>query len=128
MATKDELFASKYFKADALKKPIVVEIQHCTVEPLKNAEGVSKDKLVVYFVGQKQQLVCNTVNFDSIVEVTGEADSDNWVGHKICLYPTTTQLGNKRVAAIRVKAPPTSGTASLADPSRNADFDDAVPF
>ncbi len=126
MPTKDELFASRFFKAEGMKKPIIVEILHCAVKSLKNNEGVAKEKLIVHFVGQKQQFVCNAVNFDSIVDVTGETDSDRWVGHKICLYPTTTQLGNKRVAAIRVKAPPASGNTSPAEPSR--DFEDSAPF
>jgi hypothetical protein len=112
MATKGELFASRFFKAENFKKPTVLEIQHCAVEALKNQEGVSKEKLVVFFVGQKQQLVCNATNFDAIVDVTGEDDTDRWIGHKICLYPTMTQLGNKRVPCIRIKAPPVAGKAA----------------
>ena len=104
MATKDDLFASRFFKGDGFKRPLDVEIQECVVEKLKNAEGVTKEKLVIYFVGQKQQLVCNATNFDTIAEIVGEDDSDMWAGHKICLFPTTTQLGNKKVPAIRVRA------------------------
>ena len=76
MATKDQLFANRFFKAEAFKKPLVVEIDHCVVEPLKNNEGITKEKLVIFFTDQKQQLVCNSSNFDSIADVTGEMDTD----------------------------------------------------
>jgi len=65
MATKNDLFASRFFKGDGFKKPLDVEIQECVVEVLKNSEGVAKEKLVLFFVGQKQQLVCNATNFDA---------------------------------------------------------------
>jgi hypothetical protein len=125
MATKDQLFANRFFKAEAFKKPLVVEIDHCVVEPLKNNEGITKEKLVIFFTDQKQQLVCNSSNFDSIADVTGEMDTDMWAGHKICLYLTMTQLGNKRVPAIRVKAPPAA--ASKAAPQPKAPPADEIP-
>lgn len=52
MATKDELFASRFFKGDGFKRPLDVEIQKGVVEKLKNAEGVTKEKLVLFFVGE----------------------------------------------------------------------------
>lgn len=112
MATKDELFSTRFWKAENLKRPTTLEISECNTETLKNAEGVAKEKLVVYFTNEKKSLVCNLTNFDSIVEVTGQDDSDEWVGHKVCLFPTTTQLGNKRVACIRVKAPAAAVSAT----------------
>jgi len=126
MATKADLFSSRFFKAENLKRPTVLEISECNVEKLKNAEGVAKEKLVIYFVGQKQQLVCNLTNFDSIAEIVGEDDSDTWVGAKICLFPTTTQLGNKKVACIRVKAPPAAAPtpkAKAPTPKANGEGD-----
>ena len=104
MATKDDLFATRFFKGETFKGPLDVEIQACVTERIKDNEGVAKEKLVLFFVGQKQQLVCNATNFDMITELTGELDSDDWVGHKICLYPATTSLGTKRVPCIRVRA------------------------
>ena len=132
MATKDELFASRFFKGDGFKRPLDVEIWAGVVEKLKNAEGVTKEKLVLFFVGEKQQLVCNATNFDTIVELTGETDTDMWIGHKICLYPATTQLGTKKVPCIRVRAvaipvkkAPASARKKTATPSDDIEIDDA---
>jgi len=143
MATKDQIFTSKYLKAEELKKPTVVEILECIIEPLKNNEGVTKDKPVLFFVGKKKQFVVNNTNFDSIVDITREGDTEAWAGHKIELYPTTTMMGNRKVPAIRIRAPgqtrPPMPQAAAAQPEAQPEvesassslrdqMDDEIPF
>jgi hypothetical protein len=53
MATKSEIFQTKYLSAPDLKKPIVVEIEAVNVEQLKSREGVTSTKPVLYFRGEE---------------------------------------------------------------------------
>jgi hypothetical protein len=71
-------------------------------------------------------------NFDSMMDVTGEDDS-NWVGHKIELYPTQTTMQNKVVNCIRIrKSPSAPALVPAAAPTPVAaadpDMDDEIPF
>jgi hypothetical protein len=106
MATRDELFPSKYLKCEDLKgKPRVVQIEDAPVEPLKNNKGEEQTKIVLYFAGAKKALPLNMTNFDAVVDVTGCGDSKDWRGHRIELYPSKTQMGGKLVDCIRVRPP-----------------------
>lgn len=105
MVTKNVAFPSKYIAAVDLPKPIVLDIVETNIETLKSRDGVSSKKIVVYFRGMSKALVVNSTNFNSIVEVTGEFNSDNWPGYAVELYATTTPLGGKTVPCVRVRAP-----------------------
>ena len=87
MATKDDLFATRFFKGETFKGPLTSRYKRASAERIKDNEGVAKEKLVLFFVGQKQPLVCNATNFDMIAELTGQLDSDFWVGHKSASTP-----------------------------------------
>jgi hypothetical protein len=133
MPTKDEMFPSKYLKAGELKgNPVVVKIASATPEKLKNASGVEQRKVVLTFFKTEKQLPLNATNFDAVMDITGEDDSDNWSGHKIELYPTETTLRNDVVKCIRIRkpsqapapAPAPAPTPVAADP----EMDDEIPF
>jgi hypothetical protein len=152
MVTKTEMFPSRFLIADNLKgKPVVLTIKSATVEILKdNKTGRDQDKLVLSFDRTEKLLPLNVTNFDAVVDVTGEDDSDRWVGHRIEVFPTTTRLGAKTVACIRIRKPSRNNGPVLAEPepsepegkfgdkpnllaaSNNkpttADFDDEIPF
>lgn len=104
MVTKNVAFPSLYFRGDDVVKPIIAEIQDVNIEALKSKDGSSEDKLIVYFVGQKKRLVCNRINWDSIVEITGEDDTDRWVGHRICLFANPERVAGKMMNCVRVRA------------------------
>jgi hypothetical protein len=107
MATKDQIFTSRFMKASDLKgHPLVVTIAGAAEETLKGTDGREKLKMVLTFKGQKKGLVSNLINWEAIEEITGETNSDDWVNHKVELYPTTTQMGGKIVDCIRVRRPP----------------------
>jgi hypothetical protein len=81
-----------------------VVIQRAELETLKNKSG-EEDKLVLYFVGWSKAMTLNRVSFDSVADITGEDDSDNWSGHKIELYPATTEMNGREVDCVRIRAP-----------------------
>jgi hypothetical protein len=106
MPKRDDVFPSKYLKASDLKgKPITVTIERAPIETLKSPDGKEETKTVLYFVGAKKTLPLNRTNWDSVAEITGEDDSDNWPGHKLELYPSTVEMKSKVVDCIRVRAP-----------------------
>ena len=99
---RDDVFPSRFFKAaDLGGKPVTLTIASAKYEPLKNHKGDDEQKLVVSFLKTKKLLVVNVTNFDAIVLATGEADSDDWPGHKIELYPSEVQVGNEMKPCIR---------------------------
>jgi hypothetical protein len=104
MVTRSELFPSRFINAANLERPMAVTIEFAKKERLENLKGESEDKLVVYFNDCKQNLACNATNLDSICNVTGQYDSDNWGGHKIELYRDQTRIGGKTVPCVRVRA------------------------
>jgi hypothetical protein len=101
---KDDLWPSKFLKASDFPQPRALKIKKARVETLKN-KGGEDEKLVVHFEGETRGLALNRVNFDSIVDITGAEDSDNWAGHPIELYATTTQMNGGEVPCVRVRAP-----------------------
>jgi hypothetical protein len=100
-------------------------------------EEIGRDKKrrpVLHFRGKVKRLPLNATNFDSIVRVTGEEDSDNWEGHKITLYRTQVQSGRELVDAIRVREAKSAKNAEkvTSQPLRDGDLpflrDGDLPF
>ena len=77
----------------------VVTIENVTLETFDDGQ-----KPAVHFKGKDKPLILNKTNWNTIVEITGEEDSDNWTGKKIRLYVTKVEYQGKRVPAIRVDA------------------------
>jgi hypothetical protein len=134
MATRDETFPSKYLKAGDLHgKAIAVTIASAVRETLKTPEGAEQVKTILGFKGAKKTLPLNMTNWDAVADVTGEDDSDNWVGHKVELYPAKTEMKGKTVDCIRIrgleqgelKAAATKRPIKTPPPD---DMDDVIPF
>jgi hypothetical protein len=137
MATREQAFPTRFLKAaDLGGKPIVVTIKEAAQEKLKNGNGEEEAKTVLYFQKAKKALILNVTNWTKIADVTGEDDSDNWPGHRIEVYPTTTEMKGKEVACIRIRKPgqgellakkkpepPPEPKPPLAD-----EMDDEIPF
>lgn len=96
-----DVFGSGFLKAEDFEghSPIVT-IE--SVEVKKFRDGTSKP--LIRFVGKEKGLICNRTNWNSIVEITGESDSDAWVGRKIRLVSARVDFQGRRVAAIRVES------------------------
>jgi hypothetical protein len=132
MAKKHEIFRSKYLKAADLDgRPRTVTIEAARTETLKNDRG-EETKTVLYFKGVRQALPLNLTNWDSVADVTGQDDSDDWPGHKVELYPTTTEMRGKTVDCIRIRVPaqrelPAKKPAAQKQPPV-ADPNDEIPY
>ena len=117
MVTREEVFPSRWLKAEDLKgKPYTLKICAANLEALQNANGDTQSKVVLYFHKTTKILPLNRVNFDSCVRVTGRADSNDWPGFNIEVYPTTTPFGGRIVDCIRIRAPGANGDTSPKKP------------
>lgn len=126
---KRELFPSKYMAAEDLQgKPWSFKISRIRLEEMHNKETNAKTKKgVVYFAGPKKGLILSSTIFDQIVEATGQDDTDNWPGHLVTIYPTTTYAFGNNYHVVRVRpaeSKPSEVPAELAqDDDELADFE-----
>ena len=122
-------FPSKYLKAEDLgtTRPIG------TIESVDFEEvgtGQKKDrKLVVHFRERTlKPLVLNLINSDTIAEIAGTEDYEEWPETRIVLYATKTEFQGKRVPCVRLEAPPKQNTTGrIADADKPEDLSE-VPF
>lgn len=97
----NDAFPSQYLKAADLQgRRVTATISEVLYETLNDEK-----KPIVYFVGKRAGLVLNKTNATAIIEITGSAETNDWVGQKITLYPTKVPFQGKSVDAIRVEAP-----------------------
>lgn len=96
-----DVFPSNYLRAADLdgREPIVT-IARVGVETFGD-----ESKPVVFFQGKEKGVVLNKTNFNAIVDITREDDTDNWPGHQIKLITVKVEFQGKRVPAIRVEDP-----------------------
>jgi hypothetical protein len=62
-------------------------------------------KFLVRFEETDKALVANMINTRTIAGLYGD-ESDDWIGHRITLYPTETAFNGKMVPCIRVRSKP----------------------
>jgi hypothetical protein len=108
------------------------------------AEFDDGKKLVLSFAGKDKKLAVNLTNCNTIIEILGTDETDQWIGHVIVLRPDRTMFGAKMVDCVRVEAyvpaqaprpsvapPPPPVTAPVSDFAHDggfqADYSD-VPF
>jgi hypothetical protein len=137
---KDDVFPSKNLKHTDLQKPTVATIENAALETLKSREGKTQDKVVLYFEGAKKSLPLNVTNFDAVADICG-ADTDDWAGCRIELYPSKTQMAGKTVDCLRIRPPakkavavkaaepePEDGEFSETENPAPSDADSEIPF
>lgn len=92
-----------YIKAEDLNgKAVRVAIERVTIEEIKG-DGKTEKKLVAHFVGKDKALVLNRTNADTLNEIFGTDDYDEWQG-AVVLFPDTTMFGGKKVPCVRIRA------------------------
>lgn len=101
----NDSFPSKTLKASDLKdNHVAVTIDRVEIEKMG-----SDLKPVVYFQGKDKGLVLNKTNSKRITEIAGSAETEDWTGLSIILYPTETEYQGETVDCIRIKKPQPNG-------------------
>lgn len=112
---------SKYLKKEDCGKGILVTITELTQENVAKQGDEPDMKYCLWFEEQGKPLVLNTTNAALIKGITGEEDTDNWIGHKIVLYEDPNiMFAGKLVGGIRVRAPKNKPAPAPASTQRQA--------
>jgi hypothetical protein len=103
MSTKNDFFPSKFLKGDDIDTNLSLTINGVKREPMRGVNGQPGSiKPVIYFEESPKGLVLNVTNWDTVVKITKESDSDNWPGKMITLVSVDVEAFGEVVRAIRV--------------------------
>lgn len=99
----NDVFPSKYLKAEDLDGDLTVTISGVRLETMKDKKGDDEQKPVASFKEVKKGLVLNKTNWAAIAKQHGD-ESDDWAGKQITLTVLEVDSFGDVVQAIRVKA------------------------
>lgn len=148
-----EIYGGNYLTAEDLNgKAVPAVVRDVTLATMND----NKKKAVLHFKNSEKVLALNVTNANMMEELTGSDETDDWIGVRICLYPTKVDFQGKRVLAVRIKAfngagpaqaapqaPQRASAKPAATPARapepdpetapaealgESEFDDVVPF
>jgi hypothetical protein len=125
----DDLYGSKYISVPDLKggEPRL-KIGKVGVEELREKNGTTKRKYVVWFDGVEKGLVINKTNAKKLAEAYGK-DPSKWIGQIVQLYSEETAAFGKGVRVRPLRKPaPTPVPAPAPVPVPDPDLDDAIPI
>ena len=123
----DAMYGSKYLGVADLKgqRPRRT-IGKVEVAELKEKDGTTKRKRILYFEGEDKALVLNKTNAVKLAMAFGK-ESTNWVGARVELYSEMTSLGKEgvRLQPLRTVA---KAAPPVAPPVAVDDMADEIPF
>jgi hypothetical protein len=97
---KSDVFPSKYVKVADLNGGDV----EATISSVEWEKVGDDEKAVCYFKGNKvKPLPLNKTNYESIQDIDGDEETDNWGGTIVVLYPTTVRFNGVQTPCIRIK-------------------------
>ena len=100
----DDLYGSKYFSAaDLHGETIRRKVGKVEIGDLRDKDGSTKRKFVVYFKGVDKPLVLNRTNAQKLAAALGK-DPTAWVGVVCELYAEMTSLGKEGVRLRTIKS------------------------
>lgn len=106
MANVSQMAESPWLKGEDLKnRTVTVTIAGASVEPMKQADGKTENKVVVSFVGKQKKLICNITQVRALIQATGNEDTDFWPGKLVMLSPGVSSNGKPTIVVL---PPPTA--------------------
>ncbi len=99
MTERDYLFAF-----DLNGKDVTLTIEKVVAGEIVGQKGKKNKKPMCFFKEgrEKKPLALNATNCKAISAMYGN-DTDNWIGKRVTLYPTQTEMGGETVDCIRVR-------------------------
>ena len=89
--------------AEGNQRDVILTIAEVKAEEVTMEGGVKNKRPIIYFQSSKAMpLICNKTNGKTIAAMYGPNTKD-WVGKRITLYATTTQVGAQQKDCIRVR-------------------------
>jgi hypothetical protein len=120
----DAMYGSKYLSVSDLKgqRPRRT-IGKVDVAELKEKDGSTKRKRILYLEGEDKPLVLNKTNAVKLAMAFGKESAD-WIGARVELYPEMTNLGKEGVRLQPLRTVP----KPVAPPSIQDEMSDEIPF
>lgn len=98
-------------------KPVTLTMREVKAGELIGEKGRKTKKPIVYFEGKQLGLALNRTNMKIVAGMYG-FDTRAWIGKRVTLFPTTTQMAGQTVDCIRVKPTIPSDTGRSAPQSQ----------
>lgn len=110
-------FPSNYLKHEDLNgRHVAVTIERVVVETVGQGED-KETKPVLYFRNGSKGMTLNKTNAETITELLGTDETDEWIGKRVVLYhDKNVMFGGKKVGGIRIMAAP-QGSGNGARPA-----------
>jgi hypothetical protein len=95
---------AKYLKKEDIPSPVDTSILWIKEEEVTTPGKGTEKRFVLYFDGQKKGLVLNTANGETLEEITGTDDTEEWADTPVQLWvdPEVTYAG-KKIGGIRIR-------------------------
>ncbi len=97
-------FPSKYLKAGDIQGTRTLTIEQTRPEPVGRG-AQQEEKLLTTFTDERKGLILNKVNAAAIAKIAGTDDYDAWVGVRVAIKSTTTEMAGETVPCLRVVKP-----------------------
>jgi hypothetical protein len=95
-----------YLKQSDVTIPVVWTITDVQERLIAVPGKKPKPKLVLFFDGNQKGLVLNMSNGDTLYNMTGQEDPEEWIGQSVELYvDETVNYAGKRVGGVRLRTP-----------------------
>jgi hypothetical protein len=95
-----------YLKQSDVTTPVVWTITDVQERQIAVPGKKPKLKLVLFFDGSPKGLVLNMSNGDTLYDMTGSEDPEEWIGWQVELYADdSVSYAGKRVGGIRLRKP-----------------------
>jgi hypothetical protein len=130
MVKRSEVFQSKWLSAADLNGgSVVATIKVAALETLKGFDGADTQKVVLYFAHKLKPLPLNRTNYDSVANIAGTDETDDWPGTKVEPFVNKEIVKGKLTDCVRIRKP---ATAAKAKPKKSddpkPDYNDEVKF
>ena len=86
-------------------KDIILTIKSVGREMITGTGGKKEECPVCHWQEDQKPMVLNVVNMKTIAKMYGD-ETDNWPGHKVQIYATTTKFGGDVVECLRIRKDP----------------------
>ena len=97
---------AQYLKKEDLSEPVDTELLWVKEEKVPTPGKGTRTRAVAYFEGLSKGLVLNNSNGETLLEMTGTEDPNEWKDVALQLYvdPDVT-YGGKKIGGIRIRKP-----------------------
>ena len=119
---RNEALPGQYLAQEDFAEPCLAKVALVVMNEVEGDHG-KKDKPVLfisdpsYDVDVLRGIILNGTNWDMLVDMTGEQDSDQWKGLPIVIFvDPNVMFGKKKVGGIRIRPPKQQAAPAVADP------------